>query len=124
MHVMIYNNRRLFVTELNSFVREKKLLTIKYRLRFWFYYIHHQHKIVILIDHQNLNSLKTMKCFSKQLIKWIFEFSEYNLKIKYCKQLEIVVSNVIFKKLNLIKKISINRILSYNTMMNKIDEQE
>ena len=41
----------------------------------------------------------------------IFDFSKYNLKIKYCKEFVIVVSNVVFKKLNLIKKTLINRVL-------------
>ena len=65
-----------------------------------------------------------MKNWFKRLIKWISEFSEYNLKIKYRREFEIVVSNVIFKKSDLIKKISANKILSFNVMIKKIDEQK
>ena len=68
--------------------------------------------------------LKTMKILFKRLIKWTSEFLEYNLKIKYRKKFEVIVSNVIFRKLDLMKKISVNRILSFNAMMKEIDEQE
>ena len=36
---MIYDDKKLSATELNYFVHEKKLLTIKYLFRSWFYYI-------------------------------------------------------------------------------------
>ena len=52
------------------------------------------------------------------------EFAKYNLKMKYFKEFEIVMSNVILKKLNLIKKISVNKILFLNAMIKKIDEQK
>ena len=49
-------------------------------------------------------------------------FSEYNLKIKYDKKFKIVMSNVIFKKFNMIKRIFINTIVSFNAIMKEIDE--
>ena len=52
-----------------------------------------------------------MKNSFKRLIKEIFKFSKYNLKTKYRKEFKIVMSNVIFKKSNLIKEISINKTL-------------
>ena len=64
-----------------------------------------------------------MKSFFKRLIKWISEFSKYNLKIKYRKKSEGVVSNVIFRKSNLMEKISVNKIF-FNVMMKEIDEQK
>ena len=46
------------------------------------------------------------------------------MKIKYRKKSETIMSDVIFKKLDLMKKISANKILSFNVMMKKIDEQK
>ena len=63
-----------------------------------------------------------MKSLFKRLIQWIFEFSKYKLKIKYREEFEIVVSNVMFKRLNLMKKNSVNKILSFNAMIRKIDK--
>ena len=82
MHSITYNDRKLFATELNYFVHEKKLLAIKFSLRSWFYYTNNQHKTVISIDHQILKYLKTMKNSFTRLIKEISEFAEHNLKIK------------------------------------------
>ena len=121
MHLVTYDDTKFSATKMNSFVHEKKLLAIKHSLRYWFYYIDNQYKIVILIDDQNLKYLKTMKNSSKRLTKEIFEFSEYNLKIKYCKKFEAVVLNVIFRKFVLIKRISINRTF-FLAMIKKIDE--
>ena len=63
-----------------------------------------------------------MKNLFNQFIKSISEFSKYNLKIKYRKESEAVISNVISKKLDLTKKITAIKILSFNVMMKKIDE--
>ena len=49
-----------------------------------------------------------MKNSFEQLIKWISKFSKFNLKIKYRKKYETVMSNVIF----------------LNAMMREIDQQE
>ena len=69
MHSVTCNDRKFSATKLNYFVHEKELLTIKHLFRSWFYYIDNQHKTMILIDHQCLKYLKTMKNLFKRLIR-------------------------------------------------------
>ena len=55
MHLITYNDKKLFATKLDYFIHEKKLLTVKHSFRFLFYYIDNQPKIIIFIDYQKLN---------------------------------------------------------------------
>ena len=124
MHLVTYDDKKLFATKLNYSVHKKELLAIKHLFRSWFYYIDNQHKTEILIGYQSLKYLKTMKNLFKRLIKWIFEFLEYNLKIKYCKEFEVVVLDVIFKRSDLMEKNFANKNFSFNAMIKEIDEQK
>ena len=63
---------------------------------------------MILTDHESLKYLKTTKTSLKCLTHWVSEFAEYDLNIKYYKDSETVVSNVLSCRPDFVSKISVN----------------
>ena len=124
MHPVVYDERKLSPAELNYPIHEKKLLAIKHAIRVWFYYIDNNHKTLILTDHESLKYLQTMKNPSKRLARWVSEFSEYNLEIKYRKGSEAVVPDAINRRPDLMGNVPRNRTLRLNLIMRGIDENE
>ena len=90
-HPMAYDGRKLNGAELNYPVHEKELLAIKYAIRTWNKYIQNGTTTEVVTDHESLKYLTTTKTPSKRLARWIDEFSEYQLDIKYRKGSEAIV---------------------------------
>ena len=63
---------------------------------------------MILTDYKSLKYLKTIKISLKHLTHWVLEFAKYDLDIKYHKDLETVVSNVLSCRPDFISKIPVN----------------
>ena len=63
---------------------------------------------MILTDYKSLKYLKTIKTSSKHLACWVSEFVKYDLDIKYYKDSEAVVSDVLSHRPDFISKIPVN----------------
>jgi hypothetical protein len=66
---------------------------------------------MIYTDYESLKYLTTMRNLTKRLIRWIKEFSEYNLLIQYRKGLKNAVSNAISRRPDFISEGPRNRII-------------
>ncbi|CEH19118.1 FOG: Transposon-encoded proteins with TYA, reverse transcriptase, integrase domains in various combinations [Ceraceosorus bombacis] len=69
--------------ELNYSVSKQELLAIKYALNAWKHYVDNGHQTTILTDHQNLETIPRTKVALKRLARWLDEFGEVDLDIKY-----------------------------------------
>ena len=108
LYLVVYNEQKLTAAELNYSVHEKELLVIKQTLCQWNYYINNEHMTMILMNHESLKYLKTIKTSLKCLAHWVSEFAEYDLNIKYCKGSEAVVLNVLSYRPDFISKTPAN----------------
>ena len=79
-------------------MHEKELLAIKYALRTWNEYIQNGTTTEVVTDHESLKYLTTTKTPSKRLARWIDEFAEYQLDIKYRKGSEAVIPDAISRR--------------------------
>jgi len=104
-----YDGRKLTGAELNYPIHEKELLAIKHALRTWTAYIQNGHKTIVVTDHESLKYLHTTRTPSKRLARWIDEFSEYNLDIRYRKGEEAIVPDAISRRPDFIGKGPANR---------------
>jgi hypothetical protein len=94
-HPVAYDGRKLNGAELNYPIHEKELLAIKHALRTWFAYVQNGLRTTIITDHESLKYLTTTRTPSKRLARWIDEFSEFDLDIRYRKGSEAVVPDAI-----------------------------
>lgn len=108
--------------EINYFIHEKELLAVKHALRAWRIYIDNEHIVTILIDHESLKYLKTMRNPSKRLIRWLEKFDEYDLDIRYRKSSKAVVSDAINRRPDFIGEGPANR--EFVAMIRGIQEDE
>ena len=63
---------------------------------------------IILTDHKSLKYLKTIKTSLKHLAYWVLEFTEYDLDIKYHKDSEAVVSDMLSCRPDFMSKTPVN----------------
>ncbi|SPO25960.1 uncharacterized protein UTRI_03325 [Ustilago trichophora] len=98
MHPVAFDGRKMSEAELKYPVHEKELLAIRHALRTWRHYILNGCKITILTDHQSLAQMPKTKIASKRLERWIAEFGEYNLDIKYRAGEENTVADAISRQ--------------------------
>ncbi|SPO29980.1 uncharacterized protein UTRI_10291 [Ustilago trichophora] len=98
MHPVAFDGRKMSEAELKYPVHEKELLAIRHALRTWRHYILNGCKITILTDHQSLAQIPKTKIASKRLERWIAEFGEYDLDIKYRAGEENTVADAISRR--------------------------
>jgi hypothetical protein len=81
----------------------------------------------VVTDHESLKYLATTKTPSKRLARWIDEFSEYQLDIKYRKGSEAVVPDAISRRPDFLGKGPANvawtatNALEFDTAINPLD---
>jgi transposase InsO family protein len=109
LHPVAYDGKKLSGAELNYPVHEKELLAIKYGIRTWSHYLQNGTTTTVVTDHESLKYLNTTKTPSKRLARWISEFGEYSLDIKYRKGEEAVVPDAISRRPDLMGKGPANR---------------
>ena len=83
MHPVAFDGRKLRGAELNYPTHEKELLAIKEALRKWHHYVENGLPITVITDHDSLKYMNTVKNPSKRVARWVEEFQQYNLIIKY-----------------------------------------
>ena len=103
-HPVAYEGRKLKDAELNYPIHEKELLAIKHALRTWGAYISNGTRTKVLTDHESLKYLQTTRTPSKRLARWIDEFSEFDLDIKYRKGSEAIVPDAISRRPDFVGK--------------------
>jgi hypothetical protein len=98
LHPVAFDGRKLQAAEINYPVHEKELLAVKYALQIWRIYIDNGHTTVIYTDHESLKYLATMRNPSKRLARWVEEFGEYQIDLRYRKGSEQVVPDAISRR--------------------------
>ena len=82
-HPIAFDGRKLHGAELKYPTHEKELLAIKEALQKWHHYVENGLPITIITDHESLKYMNTIKHPSKRIARWVDEFQQYNLIIKY-----------------------------------------
>jgi hypothetical protein len=83
LHPIAYDGRKLQGPELRYPTHEKELLAIKDAIVKWHQYVDNGLPITVITDHDSLKYMNTIKKPSKRLARWVDEFQQYNLVIKY-----------------------------------------
>src|SRR5436305_374185 len=83
LHPVAFDGRKLHGAELRYPTHEKELLAIKDALQKWHHYIENGLPITVITDHDSLKYMNTIQKPSKRLARWVDEFQQYNLIIKY-----------------------------------------
>ena len=97
-HPVAFHSRKLHDAELRYPVHEKELLAIKEALRTWGYYLDNGTEITVLTDHESLKYMNTIRRPSRRLARWIAEFQEWKLKIKYRRGSEAIVPDALSRR--------------------------
>ena len=98
LHPIAFDGRKLQGAELRYPTHEKELLTIKDTLQKWHHYIENGLPITVITDHDSLKYMNTVQKPSKRLTRWIDEFQQYNLIIKYRPGNQVVVPDAISRR--------------------------
>ena len=98
LHPIAYDGRKLHGAELRYPTHEKELQAIKEALLKWHQYIDNGLPITIITDHDSLKYMNTMKNPSKRLARWLDEFQQYNLIIKYRPGEQAIVPDAISRR--------------------------
>jgi hypothetical protein len=107
-HSITFDGRKLTEVKLNYSVHKKELLAIKHALQIWDRYINNDHITTMIMNHESLQYLQTIKTSSKRLARWISKFQKYSLEIRYWKELKTVVLDAISRRFNFMKERSAN----------------
>src|SRR5204863_9232326 len=83
LHPVAFDGRKLHGAELRYPTHEKELLAIKDALMKWHHYIENGMPITVITDHDSLKYMNTVQKPSKRLARWVDQFQQYNLVIKY-----------------------------------------
>ena len=98
LHPVAFDGRKLTPPEINYPVHEKELLAIKYALQIWRIYIDNGHTTIVYTDHESLKYLATIRKPSKRLARWIEEFGEYDVDLRYRKGSEQIVPDALSRR--------------------------
>ena len=97
--VVSYYSRKLSPIEQNYTIEDKEILAIISALQNWRAYIQKiNRQIVILSDHKNLQSFKTVKKLNKKQTRWSKCLANYNFKIKHIKEKQNVRADALSKR--------------------------
>jgi hypothetical protein len=98
LHPVAFEGRKLHGAELRYPTHEKELLAIKDALLKWRSYVDNGLPITVITDHDSLKYMNTMKNPSKRLARWIDEFQQYNLQIRYRPGKQAVVPDALSRR--------------------------
>src|SRR4030095_12380042 len=98
LHPIAFDGRKLHGAELRYPTHEKELLAIKDALQKWHHYIENGLPITVITDHDSLKYMNTVQKPSKRLARWVDEFQQYNLIIKYRPGSQAIVPDAISRR--------------------------
>jgi hypothetical protein len=123
-HPVAYDGQKLNAAEINYPIHDKELLAIKHALCTWYMYVDNGFRTAVLTDHESLKYFQTTQKPSKRLARWISEFSEYDLDIRYCKCSEAIVPDAISRQAGFMGATPGNLASALNLLLRGTDEQE
>src|SRR5437667_1114883 len=98
LHPVAFDGRKLRGAELRYPTQEKELLAIKDALTKWHHYIENRMPITVITDQDSLKYMNTVQKPSKRLARWVDEFQQYNLVIKYRPGSQAIVPDAISQR--------------------------
>ena len=91
---IVFENKTFSFAERNYFIYEREFLVIKKIFRKWRCYVENELTTVIRTNHVDLQYFKFIVNSSDRLTRWLIEFDEFNLDIKYKFDSKMIVSNI------------------------------
>src|SRR5216110_297800 len=79
---------------------KKNLLAIKDAPQKWHHYIENELPITMITSHDSLKYMNTIQKPSKRLARWLDEFQQFSLIIKYRLSEQTIVSDAISRRPN------------------------
>ena len=98
LHPIAFDGRKLHEAELRYPTHEKELMAIKDALLKWHQYVDNGLPITVITDHDSLKYMNTVQKPSKRLARWVDEFQQYNLIIKYRPGSQAIVPDAISRR--------------------------
>jgi len=98
LHPVAFDGRKLHGHELKYPTHEKELQAIKDALTKWRHYVNNGLPITIITDHDSLKYMNTIKNPSKRIARWMDEFQQYNLVIRYRPGKEAIVPDALSRR--------------------------
>ena len=84
-HPVAYFLRKMMPAETRYKTHNAELLAIVGAFKMWRHYLEGcKHKVLILINHNNLRRFKNIKSLSSRQVSWAQELSRYHFQIDYC----------------------------------------
>ena len=80
---IVFENKTFSFVERNYFIHEREFLVIKKIFKKWRCYVENELITMIRTNHVDLQYFKFIVNSSNWLIRWLIEFDEFNLDIKY-----------------------------------------
>jgi len=109
MHPVAFDGRKLHGAELNYPTHEKELLAIKDALRKWHHYVENGLPITVITDHDSLKYMNTIQNPSKRIARWVEEFQQYNLIIKYRPGKQAVIPDALSRRPDFLNSMRLGR---------------
>ena len=97
-HPIAFESKGFTSAEANYATHERELLAIKESLRRWRCYIENGTTTTVRTDHKGLQYLQTQTQPSGRLARWLAEFGEYKLDIKYKPGSEMTVPDTLSRR--------------------------
>src|SRR5438552_5276647 len=98
LHPVAFDGRKLHGAELKYPTHEKELLAIKNALQKWHHYVENGLPITVITDHDSLKYMNTIQNPSKRMARWVDEFQQYTLNIKYRPRSQAIVPDAISRR--------------------------
>ncbi|POW14066.1 hypothetical protein PSHT_07517 [Puccinia striiformis] len=103
LHPVAFESRKLNSAQINYLAQERELLAIIHAWRKWHVYLDGAvETTVVYTDHASLVYLKTQKLPSKRLCRWLEEFAEMDIDIRYKKGSENTVPDALSRRSDLL----------------------
>jgi hypothetical protein len=96
LHPIAFDGWKLQRAELNYPTHEKELLAIKVALEKWRVYV--DNGLTVITDHDSLKYMNTISNPSKRIARWVEEFQQYNLDIRYRPGKQVIVPDALSRR--------------------------
>ena len=84
-HPVLFFSQKMILAETRSETYDGELLAIVEAFKTWRHYLEgSQHKVLMLINHNNLRQFMDTKSLSSRQVRWAQELSRYHFQIDYC----------------------------------------
>ena len=95
---VVFKSKAFFSAERNYVIHKRELLVIKKGFRKWRCYIENDIITVVRTDHAGLQHIRIIVKPSERLVRWLAEFEEYKLDIRYKPEIEMIVPDILSRR--------------------------